>query len=82
MQRGVEHIPQFRYGWRGSVDGAKQTAYVVAEAEWLALVQKFVLGGRVVDEHASGKMQRRDQFRRVKNYAYLALGVVIIGMAL
>jgi hypothetical protein len=82
MRSGVNGLPLFRHSWRGRVGGAEQTAYVVAEAEWLTLVQKFGLGGRIVDEHASGKMQRRDQFRRVKNYAYLACGLVIVAVAL
>jgi hypothetical protein len=81
MRNGVEGLPLYRYCWRGSVGGAGQTAYVVTEAQWLSLVHRFGLGSRVVDEHASGKMQRRDQFRKVKNYAYLALALVIVGMA-
>ena len=56
--------PQFRYGWRGTVGGVKQPAYVVTEADWLALVQKFGLGTRVVDDFASGKTEHATDARR------------------
>jgi hypothetical protein len=84
MSSGYKGIPQFRYGWRGSVHttdlilywilmlvgwlrgngwirGAKQPAYVVTEPEWVTLAQKFGLGARLIDEHPSGDMERRDR---------------------
>lgn len=81
MGRGWRNMPLFRYGWQGRAGDAKKPAYVVTEGEWLTLVQQFGLGDRVVDEHASGEIQRRDDRKRVKYYAgwaFLLLVVVVV----
>jgi hypothetical protein len=69
---------------RGSsrIRGAKEPAYVVTEAEWLTLVQKFGLGSHVVDEHASGEIERRDRHSRLMHYVSWALILAAVGVAL
>ena len=56
---------QYRYAWRGKVRKAKRPGYVVTEAQWLALVEKFGLSTLLVDERASGGIDRRERFNRV-----------------
>ena len=66
MKYGITYTEgTYRYNWR-DIDGgpdrpaiAEQPTYGVAEAEWLALIEIFGLGHRVVDEQASGGVQRR-----------------------
>jgi hypothetical protein len=67
---------------RSTIRSAKEPAYVVTEAEWLTLVQKFGLGSRVVDEHASGEMEARERRNRFIHYVSWALILVAVGVAL
>jgi hypothetical protein len=89
--RGSVHTSNWIFYWilslvawlRGSsrVRGAKEPAYVVTEAEWLTLVEKFGLGSRVVDDYASGKIERRNRRKKVMFYAELALILVVLAVA-
>jgi hypothetical protein len=89
--RGSVHAPNWILDWilslvswlRGSsrIRGAKEPAYVVTEAEWLTLVEKFGLGSRVVDEHASGKIERRNRRKKIMFYAELALILIVLAVA-
>jgi hypothetical protein len=63
------------------VRSAKEPAYVVTEAEWLTLVEKFGLGTCVVDEHASGKIERRNRRKKVMFYAETALILIVLAVA-
>lgn len=76
----------YRHTWRdifmvgdphrpASVD---QLAYAVTEADWLALVEKFGLSGRVVDDYGSGEMARRDRYKAIKTYVGLALCLLFL----
>jgi hypothetical protein len=83
---GHKGIPQFRYTWRGRVRtsgrGSWAPVYVVTEAEWPTLLQNFGLGDRVVDDLASGKMER-PEWDRVKRYvSFSAVPVVVFGVAI
>lgn len=75
----------FRYGWRDRVPAENETAYnetayVVTEAEWLTLVQKFGLGNVVVDDHASGKIARQSRYQMVKIFASFALFLILLAV--
>lgn len=81
MGSGFRGAPLFRYGWRGSVRkfyGAEEPTYVVAEPEWLTLVENSGLGSRVVDQSASGQMRRRDRGYKVKHYVEWALLIIAL----
>jgi hypothetical protein len=69
---------QFRYAWRGKVDSAKRPAYVVTEAQWLKLVEKFGLSTLIVDERASGEIDRRERFNRTVVIAMSALFFLLL----
>jgi cyclophilin family peptidyl-prolyl cis-trans isomerase len=75
---------QYRYVWRGRARpmweslGAKKPNYEVTEAEWLTLVQTFSLGSRVVDDVASGKLERRERRNTIVSTVFLALIVIAI----
>jgi hypothetical protein len=69
---------QFRYAWRGKVGSAKRPAYVVTEAQWLKLVEKFGLSTLIVDERASGEIDRRERFNRTVVIAMSALFFLLL----
>lgn len=66
---------QFRYAWRGGVrrSSIQGPTHVVTEAEWLNLVGRLGLGALVVDEYASGRLDRRERFAKAYGLALLAL---------
>jgi peptidyl-prolyl cis-trans isomerase B (cyclophilin B) len=80
--KGFKGIPLFRYAWRDAyLDIAhhkKNPAYVVTEAEWLALVEKIGLGSSVVDEQASGALERRD--RRSRGWSRAGWAIFLIAL--
>jgi hypothetical protein len=75
MRDSVWSGKQFRYAWRGSVSRSsiQGPTHVVTEAEWLNLVGRLGLGAFVVDEYASGRLDRRERFAKVYGLALLAL---------
>ena len=75
MRDSVWSGKQFRYAWRGSVrrSSIQGPTHVVTEAEWLNLVGRLGLGAFVVDEYASGRLDRRERFAKVYGLALLAL---------
>ena len=70
--------PRFRYGWRGRTSGYKEPAYEVTEAEWLALVGKFGLGSRVIDEDAAGTVRLVRRFMAM-TWLWWGLPLFILG---
>ncbi|OBI42317.1 hypothetical protein [Mycobacterium sp. E796] len=66
---------QFRYAWRRNVarSSIQGPTHLVTEDEWLNLVGRLGLGALVVDEYASGKLDRRERFAMVYGLALLAL---------
>jgi cyclophilin family peptidyl-prolyl cis-trans isomerase len=79
------HSPHYyRYVWRGRARpmweslGARKPEYEVTEAQWLTLVQTFGLGNRVVDDVASGKLQRRERRDTIVSTVFLTLIVIAI----
>ena len=73
--------PYFRYAWSGWVGDAEQPAYKVAEEEWLTLAEKFGLGALVVDDSASGKIQRRNRRGMIKFFGTLAIILLVLAVA-
>jgi hypothetical protein len=78
----------YRYSWRDIEGGADrhksvdQPTHVVTEADWLALAEKFCLSSRVVDDHASGELERRGHTLRVKLVVELVLILLVFAIAL
>ncbi|MGO9157696.1 hypothetical protein [Mycobacterium sp.] len=77
----------YRYSWR-DIDGgaehpayADQPAYVVTEADWLALVEKFGLSRRIVDDYASGNIARRNQRAMIRALAWFALFLLLLSLS-
>jgi hypothetical protein len=70
---------QFRYAWRGKArphdlkSPALSPTHVVADTQWLSLVEKFGLTALVVDEYTSGNLDRRERFAKVWVSAFLAV---------
>ena len=89
MQYGMMYTEgDYRYSWR-DIDGgadqpasADQPAYGVTEADWLALVEKFSLSSRVVDDYASGEIKRRGLIRWVAALVGFVLILLVFGIAL
>ncbi|OBA73058.1 hypothetical protein A5641_06710 [Mycobacterium sp. 1554424.7] len=71
---------QFRYAWRGNVrrSSIQGPTHVVTAAEWLNLLGRLGLSTLVVDEYASGKLDRRERFAKVYGLALLALFVAAV----
>jgi hypothetical protein len=69
---------QYRYAWSGKVGRAKRPTYVVTVAQWLRLVEKFGLSTLVVDERASGEIDRRERFNRTVVVAMSALFFLLL----
>lgn len=89
MQYGMRYTEgDYRYSWRDIEGGADQPAsadqptHGVTEADWLALVEKFSLSGRVVDDHASGELKRRGRIRWVESLVGIVLILLVLGIAL
>jgi hypothetical protein len=89
MKYGMTYtLGTYRYSWRDIEGGADQPAsadqptYVVTEADWLALVERFGLSSRVVDDYASGELERRVQARWVGLLVGFVLIFLVFGIAL
>ena len=69
---------QFRYAWRWKAKARKwpMPTHLVTDTEWLALLEKFGLGALVVDEYASGKLDRQERSAKVFWIAFMALLMV------
>ena len=73
--------PNFRHTWSGWVSDAEQPAYEVTDEEWLTLAEKFGLGTLVVDDSASGKIQRRNRRGMIKFFGTLASILLALAVA-
>jgi hypothetical protein len=77
MRFSVWNGEHFRYAWRGKawarLDSKLRTTHVVTETEWFSLLEKFGLAALVVDEYASGKLDRRERFAKVYLSVFFAL---------
>jgi hypothetical protein len=89
MKYGMTYtLGDYRYSRRdieGGADrlaSADQPTYVVTEADWLALVERFGLSSRVVDDYASGELERRVQARWVGLLVGFVLIFLVFGIAL
>jgi hypothetical protein len=71
----------YRYVWREPVRTERQPTHEVAEEEWLSLVAEFGLSAVVIDEDASGQIERRERFNKVKVLIEVALVLVVIALA-
>jgi hypothetical protein len=88
MQYGIKYSQgSYRYSW-SDIDGgaerpphADQPAYGVTEEDWLALIEKFGLSGRVVDEHASGQITRRDRRDMLVGLAWVVALLLLIALS-
>jgi len=87
MKYGMFYVRgDYRYTWRDIFGGADQPAladqptYGVTEADWLALVEKFGLSSRVVDDYGSGEMARRNRRDAIKTWVGLALCLLFIAL--
>jgi hypothetical protein len=76
-------IRQIRYVWNSRMhDVKKRPDYAVTDAEWLTLAQRFGLGDRVVDNLASGEIERQDRRAKVRSYASLAFIILALAVAI
>jgi len=88
MKYGVKYSQgSYRYSWR-DIDGgterppyADQPAYGVTEADWLALVQRFGLSSRVVDDHESGQITRQDRRNMLMGLAWLVVFLLLLALS-
>ena len=72
---------EYRYGWLDVVDRSDRPGYVVTEAEWLALIERFGLQDHIADDHTAGEMARRNRRAAIKTVAYLAAIVILLALS-
>ncbi|MGO9508645.1 MAG: hypothetical protein ACLPXZ_15320 [Mycobacterium sp.] len=76
----------YRYTWRDIFGGpdqppsGDQPTYGVTEADWLALVEKFGLSSRLVDDYGSGEMALRNRRAMIRSLVGLALCLLFIAL--
>jgi hypothetical protein len=69
---------RYRYTSRGRERAGKwpMPTHLVTDTEWFSLLEKFGLAALVVDEYASGKLDRRDRFAKL--YLSVFLGLLFV----
>jgi len=71
----------YRCVWRDRVRIDKKPTHEITDAEWLALVGEFGLGTAVIDEQASGRIERRERFNKTKVFLEVVLVLFVIALA-
>jgi len=71
----------YRYVWGRWVEDEMQPTHEVTEPAWLSLVERFGLGTLVVDEDASGRIEQRNHFGKLKIVVEVVLVLFLIAMA-
>jgi hypothetical protein len=72
---------EYRYGWHGVVDRTDRPGYLVSEAVWLALIEKFGLVDRIPDDQTAIEIDRRNRRAAIKAMAYAAALIVLLALS-